>query len=109
MSDRERTARNISLVGVGIIIISMIIFLLQVIIFNFYKSYLEDYYILNVCYIVSLFISIILLMVGLITFIIFRADKIKPRENVIKILYERYAKGEITKKEFEDMKKDLEG
>ncbi len=32
----------------------------------------------------------------------------KPVEMARKILYERYAKGEISKKEFQDMKKDLE-
>jgi putative membrane protein len=35
-------------------------------------------------------------------------DKNKPHDRSVEILKERYAKGEITKHEFEAMKKDLE-
>ena len=41
-----------------------------------------------------------------------KGNKIKNSDNfneeALKILYKRYAKGEIKRKEFEDMRKDLE-
>ena len=80
----------------------------------------DDYYlyygapIYGVC-IVGVFMGIILVLAGIYDY--FQADKRekekynkKPKveEESIKILKSRYAKGEITKEEFEQMKKDLE-
>jgi len=58
--------------------------------------------------IISIFVSIIFLVVSGILFFIHRADVDKPRNIAKKLLYERYAKGEINKEEFEQMKKDIE-
>ena len=51
----------------------------------------------------------ILVILGLFSCILhFILSRKKPEEDLIKILKTRYAKGEITKEEFEQMKKDLE-
>ena len=51
----------------------------------------------------------ILVIIGLISCILFIIlSRKKPEEESMKILKSRYAKGEITKEEFERMKKDLE-
>jgi len=48
-------------------------------------------------------------IIGLISCILFIiVSRKKPEEDSMKILKSRYAKGEITKEEFEQMKKDLE-
>jgi len=57
---------------------------------------------------------IFLIVIGLLIYFIVKAQKTKgqmptPRESSLDILKRRYAKGEITKEEFERMKKDLEG
>ena len=51
-------------------------------------------------------ISVIIGLISCILFII--VSRKKPEEGSIKILKSRYAKGEITKGEFEQMKRDLE-
>ena len=56
---------------------------------------------------------IFLIVVGLLAYFIIEAIKSKSdtsssRETPIEILKKRYAKGEITKEEFDKMKKDLE-
>jgi putative membrane protein len=57
---------------------------------------------------------IFLIVIGLLVFFIVQAQKTKGRtatqnESHLDILKKRYAKGEITKEEYESMKKDLEG
>jgi putative membrane protein len=56
---------------------------------------------------------IFLIVVGLLIYFIVNAQKIKGQtqaqyESALDILKKRYAKGEITKEEYERMKKDLE-
>jgi len=56
---------------------------------------------------------IFLVVIGLLIYFIVKAQKTKgqmptQRESPLDILKGRYAKGEITKEEFERMKKDLE-
>ena len=50
-------------------------------------------------------ISVIIGLISCILFIII--SRKKPEEDSMKILKSRYAKGEITREEFEQMKKDL--
>jgi putative membrane protein len=57
---------------------------------------------------------IILIVVGLVVYFIVRGQKTKGQtptqnESHLDILKQRYAKGDITKEEYEGMKKDLEG
>jgi putative membrane protein len=53
---------------------------------------------------------IFLIVIGLLIYFIVNAQKTKDRaESPLDILKRRYAKGEITKEEYERMKKDLEG
>jgi putative membrane protein len=57
---------------------------------------------------------IFLVVVGLLIYFIVHAQKTKGQtptqnESHLDILKRRYAKGEITKEEYERMKKDLEG
>jgi len=54
----------------------------------------------------------ILLIVGLVFFIKWivdqgRSDKGKSKESALEILKKRYAKGEISKEEFEEKKKEI--
>lgn len=55
-----------------------------------------------------------LIVIGLLVYFIVQAQKTKGQaptqnESHLDILKRRYAKGEITKEEYESMKKDLEG
>ena len=57
---------------------------------------------------------IFLIVIGVAIYLIVQATKSKGpespfRETPMEILKKRYAKGEITKEEFEKMKKDLQG
>jgi putative membrane protein len=57
---------------------------------------------------------IFLIVIGLLVYFIAQAQKTKGQtptqnESHLDILKRRYAKGEITKEEYESMKKDLEG
>ena len=57
---------------------------------------------------------IFLIVIGLLIYFIVQAQKTKGQtptqnESHLDILKKRYAKGEITKEEYERMKKDLEG
>ena len=57
---------------------------------------------------------IFLIVIGLLIYFIVNAQKTKSQtptqnESHLDILKKRYAKGEITKEEYERMKKDLEG
>jgi putative membrane protein len=57
---------------------------------------------------------IFLIVIGLLIYFIVQGQKTKGQtptqnENHLDILKKRYAKGEITKEEYEGMKKDLEG
>ncbi|HZX44687.1 MAG TPA: SHOCT domain-containing protein [Candidatus Nanoarchaeia archaeon] len=54
----------------------------------------------------SIFSLILIGAIGLIIWLIYRLTR---REASIDILKRRYAKGEISKKEFEDMKKEIRG
>ncbi len=55
---------------------------------------------------------IFLIMVGLLIYFVVQTQKTKgptiPGESPVDILKRRYAKGEITKEEYEKMKKDIE-
>jgi len=55
---------------------------------------------------------IFLILIGLLIYFIFQSLKTKgskmPDESPVDILKRRYAKGEITKEEYEKMKKDIE-
>ena len=58
---------------------------------------------------------ILIIIAGIIVYFVFNRSK-QPgnphepkRENPVEILKRRYAKGEITKEEFERIKKDIEG
>jgi len=57
---------------------------------------------------ISFFSGVALLIVFLIYLRKSKQNPTKSKYNTIVILEERYAKGEITKKEFEEMKKKLE-
>jgi len=57
---------------------------------------------------------IILIVIGLVVYFIVQGQKTKGQtptqnESHLDILKKRYAKGDITKEEYESMKKDLEG
>ncbi len=60
----------------------------------------------------GLFMFIILLvLVGIVVYFIVNSKKLKQdydEENALDMLKKRYAKGEISKKEYESMKKDIE-
>jgi len=56
--------------------------------------------------IVAAVLGTILLLVVL--YYLFRSYGIQGKKDALEILKERYAKGEITKEEFEEMKKNLE-
>ena len=52
-----------------------------------------------------------LLIVGIAVYMVFIAGKScrnRGRDNALDVLKKRYAEGEITKEEFEEMKKDIE-
>jgi putative membrane protein len=54
---------------------------------------------------------ILILIIGVIAYFIIKGQKSMPKddeETPLEILKKRYAKGEISKKEFEKMKKDIE-
>jgi putative membrane protein len=51
-------------------------------------------------------ILVILLVFGMATFI-FRQGRVGENKSALDILKERYAKGEITKQEFEEKKRDI--
>jgi len=56
---------------------------------------------------------LLLVVVGVILYIVFSRTKpgsggILPGERLIDILKQRYARGEITKEDFQEMKRDLE-
>ncbi len=55
-------------------------------------------------------IILVLLVTGVIVFIVWlvkRTGSGRPRKDALDIARERYAKGEISKEEFEQIKKDL--
>jgi len=59
-----------------------------------------------------MFFIILLVLVGIVVYFIVNSKKLKQdydEENALDILKKRYAKGEISKKEYESMKKDIEG
>jgi putative membrane protein len=59
-----------------------------------------------------MFIIILLVLVGIVVYFIVNSKKLKQdfdEENALDILKKRYAKGEISRKEYESMKKDIEG
>lgn len=59
-------------------------------------------------FIAVIIIGIILLIVWLVKRVSYSGESLKAREsNSLEILKERYAKGDITRKEFEIMKKDI--
>jgi putative membrane protein len=47
------------------------------------------------------------LLIWLIVWLVRRGGAMHSTEGAVEILKERYAKGEITKKQYDDMKKDL--
>jgi putative membrane protein len=52
---------------------------------------------------------VLIVLVGVVIYFIKNRDKMKDYdESPLEILKKRYAKGEITKQQFEEMKKDLE-
>ena len=57
---------------------------------------------------------LLLIIVGVLIYFIVQAQKTRgqiatPQESPLDLLKKRYAKSEITKEEYERMKKDLEG
>ena len=59
-------------------------------------------------FVVAIIVGIILLIVWLVRRVSCPGEISKPKaRDAIEILKERYAKGEITKKEFETMEKDI--
>ncbi|MBA7564796.1 hypothetical protein ES708_06464 [subsurface metagenome] len=59
-------------------------------------------------FVLAIIIGIILLIVWLVKRVSYSSESPKAREsNALEILKERYAKGEITRREFETTKKDI--
>jgi putative membrane protein len=55
---------------------------------------------------------VILILIGVLIYLLFKSSKTggfgqTPNETPLDILKKRYARGEITKEQFEEMKKDL--
>ncbi|MHB1276146.1 MAG: SHOCT domain-containing protein [Candidatus Humimicrobiaceae bacterium] len=63
--------------------------------------------ILNFIFFVAIIIGIIFLIVWLVRRASYSSESIPKTNEAIEILKERYAKGEITKKEFEDIKNEI--
>ncbi|MCL4377943.1 MAG: SHOCT domain-containing protein, partial [Actinobacteria bacterium] len=63
--------------------------------------------ILNFIFFVAIIIGIIFLVVWLVRRASYSSESIPKTDVAIEILKERYARGEITKKEFEDVKKEI--
>jgi uncharacterized membrane protein len=57
---------------------------------------------------ILMFIFIILAIYTYFRYFMYKRKKSAPVKHAIKVLYERYAKGEISKEELERKKKDLE-
>ncbi|UCC13154.1 MAG: SHOCT domain-containing protein [candidate division WOR-3 bacterium] len=58
-----------------------------------------------------MFFIILLVLVGIVIYFIVNSKKLKQdygEEDALDVLKKRYAKGEISRKEYESMKKDLE-
>ncbi len=100
------TAKKIGLIGLLLTVLSFILIVISAIYMAdntdnegaFSTAY-------NIAIFCSLFlwIGIILLIVAGIVYFIERKKLNEPKEHANKILYERFAKGEITKEEFEQL------
>jgi len=64
-------------------------------------------YIIRIIYFVSAILFIVFTILAVYAYITNR-KKTAPIKHAVKVLYERYAKGEISKEELEQMKKDIE-
>ena len=94
-----------------LLIINIILYIIVISIWTENSSHIGSNY--SIGFITAL-ISFILFFISFIIKSVFHKDiksieKIKSENELINILKTRYAKGEITKEQFEQMKKDLEG
>lgn len=104
MANDKRKARKLGIIGIFLLSFG---FLISFIIGNVTYDGLIIFLFVIIGFI-SIFVSIILFVVSGILYFIHRVDVDKPKNVAMKLLYERYAKGEINKEEFEMMKKDIE-
>lgn len=74
---------------------------------GFWGGFGTIWMILNFIFFALIIAGIVILIVWIVKRISLTEPKELKKEGAIEILKERYAKGELTKKEFEDMKKDL--
>ena len=65
--------------------------------------------ILSFIFFIAIIIGIIFLIVWLVRRASYSGESMPKTNEAIEILKERYARGEITKKEFEDVKKEITG
>jgi len=113
MKNGKTKAKTLGVLG---IIVFIFVFIMPTIIVPVFLNSTEvdfetEMFIMNITFpimLIGLFFSIALFVIAGIVYSIHRTDVDKPKNIAKKLLYERYAKGEINKEEFEQMKKDIE-
>ncbi len=112
--DTNKKAKIYGIIGIIFFILALVIIIISVTVVNALE--LEDFETFNMLRNLTGGISTILLLLGIILIILgismyFIDRKNKnleraPNQKALKLLYERYAKGEITEKQFDEMKKN---
>lgn len=111
MGEKYRTGLYVVIIGIFLSLFSFIFMTILVLMANsnpFDTMTLES--VERLGYLLSTFfwIGLIMIIVGIILHYTHKKHSRDPKENAEKILYERFAKGEISKKELNDMKNQLE-
>ena len=99
--------------GIVATILFIIFLIFRAIVFSFQGKPITPFmnlflYFYFLFYFISIPLIIIFTILAICTYFKYRKKAVLTN-NAMKLLYERYAKGEITKEQFEQIKKDFEG